>query len=139
MKKVLILCTGNSCRSIMAEGLINHYLKEKWQAYSAGVSPSAVNPRAIQVLQELGIETTGFRSKSVTEFLSRDDLDLVITVCDNAKETCPVFLKPVKQIHIGIEDPVPYTFESDEVSLPKFRAVRDSIREKIVIYLDRIV
>jgi len=93
IKKVLILCTGNSCRSIMAEGLVNHYLGEKWKAFSAGVSPSQVNPIAIKVIQELGIDTSEFRSKSVAEFLSRDDLDLVITVCDNARETCPIFLE----------------------------------------------
>lgn len=139
MKKVLVLCTGNSCRSIMAEGLINHFLGGRWQAFSAGTQPSVVNPKALQVLQELGIETSGFRSKSVTEFLDRDDLDLVITVCDNAKETCPIFLKPVEQIHIGIEDPAPFSYEPEEASLPRFRAVRDSIRDRILTYLDRIV
>ncbi|MFO7659787.1 MAG: arsenate reductase ArsC [Candidatus Cloacimonadaceae bacterium] len=139
MKKVLVLCTGNSCRSILAEAMINHYLKDHWQAFSAGTQPSVVNPKALKVLQELGIDTSGFRSKSVTEFLDRDDLDLVITVCDNARETCPVFLKPVKQVHIGIEDPAPYSDEPEESSLPRFRAARDSIRAKILTYLDRIV
>lgn len=138
IKKVLILCTGNSCRSIMAEGLVNHYLGDKWKAFSAGVSPSYVNPMAIKVLQELGIDTSEFRSKSVAEFLSRDDLDLVITVCDNAKETCPIFLKPVKQVHIGIEDPVFYTDAEPELALAKFRAVRDSITDRILGYLNKL-
>jgi arsenate reductase (thioredoxin) len=138
IKKVLILCTGNSCRSIMAEGLVNHYLGEKWKAFSAGVSPSYVNPMAIKVLQELGIDTSEFRSKSVAEFLSRDDLDLVITVCDNAKETCPIFLKPVKQVHIGIEDPVSYTDAEPELALAKFREVRDSITDQILGYLNKL-
>jgi len=138
IKKVLILCTGNSCRSIMAEGLVNHYLGEKWKAFSAGVSPSQVNPIAIKVIQELGIDTSEFRSKSVAEFLSRDDLDLVITVCDNARETCPIFLKPVQQVHIGIEDPVSYTDADEEIALAKFRAVRDSIIDKILGYLNKL-
>lgn len=132
MKKVLILCTGNSCRSIMAEALINHYLKYKWQAYSAGVSPSKVNPRAIQVMQEIGIDINLYRSKSVSEFLQRDDIDLVVTVCDNAKETCPVFLKPVKAIHIGFEDPADYNDEPDDIALPVFRRVRDEIKEVLL-------
>lgn len=139
MKKVLILCTGNSCRSIMAEGLINHYLKDKWQAYSAGVSPSIVHPLAIKVVQELGIDTKDFRSKSVTEFLNRDDLDLVITVCENAKETCPLFLRPVKQVHIGIEDPVSYGNKDTDIAMKKFREVRDTIKDKIVSYLENII
>jgi arsenate reductase (thioredoxin) len=137
MKKALILCTGNSCRSIMAEGLINHYLGAKWEAFSAGVSPSVVNPYAIKVLQELGIDTTGLYSKSVTEFLSRDDLDLVITVCDNARENCPVFLKSIKQMHITIEDPILYAEKNAEKALMKFREVRDTIIRKIVGYLQK--
>jgi arsenate reductase len=135
MKKVLVLCTGNSCRSIMAEALINHYLKGTWQAYSAGTKPSEVNRRALQILQEMGIETAGLKSKSVIEFLRQEDLDLVITVCDNAKETCPVFLKPVKQVHIGIEDPAPYTDKPDEIALNFFRNTADSILEKIIPFL----
>lgn len=134
-RKVLILCTGNSCRSIMAEGLINHYLSESWEAFSAGVSPSTVHPYAIEVLQELDIDTSQFRSKSVTEFLQRDDLDLVITVCDHAKETCPLFLKPVKQVHISIEDPVTYSNADRDIALQKFRQVRDTITDLILDYL----
>jgi arsenate reductase len=91
-----------------------------------------VNPRAIAVLQELGIETGYLRSKSVAEFLARDDLDLVITVCDHAKESCPVFLKPVRQVHIGFEDPAPYTDAPDAIALPKFRETRDQIREMLL-------
>jgi arsenate reductase (thioredoxin) len=135
MKKVLILCTGNSCRSIMAEAMINHYLGDKWQAFSAGVSPSRVNPRSIQVLTELGIDTSGLRSKSVTEFLDSDDLDLVITVCDHAKETCPVFFKPVEQVHIGIDDPVLYSSAPEETAQEAFRKCREQIRKLILGYL----
>lgn len=135
MKKVLVLCTGNSCRSIMAEALINHYLKDQWQAYSAGVSPSKVNPRAIQVMNEIGIDLSQYRSKSVIEFLNRDDLDLVITVCDHAKESCPVFLKPVKSVHIGFEDPADYNDAEDDIALPVFRRVRDEIKTQLIEYL----
>lgn len=131
-KNVLILCTGNSCRSIMAEALINHHLGDRWQAVSAGVEPSQVNPRAVQVMAEIGISIEDARSKSVEEFLDRSDLDLVITVCDNAKETCPVFPHPVPQIHIPFEDPAPYTHEPDAIALPKFREVRDQIMDVLL-------
>ncbi len=135
LKNVLVLCTGNSARSIMAEYLINHDLAGKWQAFSAGVEPSSPKKHALQALEEIGISTEGARSKSVEEFLNRDDLDLVITVCDHAKETCPVFFKPVEQVHIGIEDPAPYSDGPDEVAIQKFREARDTIREQVVAFL----
>lgn len=134
-RKVLILCTGNSCRSIIAEGMINHYLGDQWQAFSAGVEPSRVNPYAAKVLEELGIDTSVLRSKSVTEFLSRDDLDLVITVCDHARETCPVFFKPVKQVHLGIEDPMPSGSRFEDVSIESFYKTVEAVRDKILSYL----
>lgn len=137
-RKVLILCTGNSCRSIMAEALINAKLSPAWQAYSAGVDPSVVNPRAIAVMKEIGIDISSYRSKSVTEFLSRDDLDLVITVCDHAKESCPVFLKPIPHMHLGITDPAPWTNEPDETALPMFRETLAQIEELILPYLETI-
>lgn len=133
MKNVLILCTGNSCRSLIAEAMINHYLGDRYTAWSAGVNPSTPNPWALKVISELGIDTQGFRSKSVTEFLHRDDLDLVITVCDHAKETCPVFLKPVSQVHLGIHDPAPYTSHPEALSY--FIACRDEIMDKVIAYL----
>jgi len=135
-KKVLILCTGNSCRSQMAEGLINHYLSDKCEAYSAGVAPSIVNSRAMQVMSEIGIDISQYRSKSVMEFLNRNDLDLVITVCDHARETCPVFFNPVEQIHIGFTDPVSYAAESDEIALFKFRQIRDDIKNRLIPFLE---
>ncbi len=138
MKKVLILCTGNSCRSIMAEALINHFLGDSWQAFSAGVMPSHVHPRSIQVLQELGIDTANLESKGITQFLYMDDLDLVVTVCDHARQTCPVFPKPVKQVHISIEDPVTYTNAPEEEALARFRACRDDIHNRIVRVLDTL-
>lgn len=132
MNTVLVLCTGNSARSIMAEALINHHLAASWHAFSAGVNPSKVNPFALRVLAELEIRPTAARSKSVEEFLERDDLDLVVTVCDHARETCPVFMKPVEQIHVGFEDPAPFSDHGDEVALNKFREVRDRIAEELL-------
>ena len=136
MKKVLILCTGNSCRSIMAEAQINHYLKGLWQAYSAGTHPSMVHPRSLQVLQEKGIDTGYLKSKGIMEFFYIDDIDLVITVCDHAKDNCPVFPRLVKSVHIGIDDPVIYAEAPDEEALQKFRECRDEIKSKIVDRLD---
>ncbi len=138
IRKVLVLCTGNSCRSIMAEALINHVLGDRWQAFSAGVEPSRVNPRAIQVMAEIGIDISGAHSKSVDEFLDRDDLDLVITVCDHAKESCPLFPKPVRRIHISFPDPAPFTDEPDDVALQEFRKVREEIRDKLLELLSKM-
>lgn len=137
VRKVLVLCTGNSARSIMAEFLVNHDLAGRWLAFSAGVEPSSPKVHALRALREVGISPRGARSKPVEEFLEREDLDLVITVCDHAKETCPVFLKPVEQVHIGIEDPAPFADRPDEVAMEKFREVRDTIRRKVVGYLER--
>lgn len=133
MRKVLILCTGNSCRSILAEALVNHHLGDSWTAFSAGTEPSAVNPCALQVLKERGIATDSLRSKSVAEFLQRDDLDLVITVCDHAKESCPVFARPVPTLHLGIEDPAPHTNDPD--ALEFFRRTREQILAKVIARL----
>jgi len=137
-KKVLILCTGNSCRSVMAEALINHYFGDTWQAFSAGTHPSHVHPRSIQVLQELGIETGYLKSKGITEFLYMDDLDLVISVCDHAKRNCPIFPKPVKMVHISIADPVLYGKAPEEEVVSSFRACRDDIHARIVERLESL-
>jgi len=117
----------------MAEAMINHYLGDRYEAYSAGVSHSEVNPMAIKILQDMGIETAGFRSKNVSEFLKRDDLDLVVTVCDHAKESCPVFLRPIAKLHIGIKDPAPYTDHPD--ALKYFRKTKEEIMSKVISYL----
>ena len=103
-KKVLVLCTGNSCRSIIAEALINKYIKGV-TAYSSGVKPSGkVNPNAKKVLQEHEAWDERYHSKTL-DTLDGIDFDLVVTVCDHAKETCPIFAKPVEKIHVGFEDP----------------------------------
>lgn len=132
-KTVLILCTGNSARSQMAEAIINHELSSTWQAFSAGTQPAGyVHPVAIQVLSEIGIEHIG-RSKSTDEFRNQN-FDLVITVCGDASDNCPVWLGKGKKVHIGFSDPALVT-GSDEDTLSAFRSVRDQIREFVIQYL----
>jgi len=132
-RKVLILCTGNSCRSQMGEVLVNERLGEKWQAYSAGTDPAGyVHSRAIQVLEEIGIQHQG-RSKRIDE-LPEKDFDLVITVCDDAAENCPLWLGQGKRTHIGFPDPAKAEGTEEEV-LAVFRQVRDDIGEQIIAFL----
>jgi arsenate reductase (thioredoxin) len=136
-KSVLILCTGNSCRSQMAEAIVNHDLAGLWNAYSAGTQPAGyVHPLALQVLAEIGIPHQG-ASKSSDQFRGIP-LDVVITVCDDAAENCPVWLGSGKKIHIGFPDPAK-TVGSNEEIIAAFRSVRDSIREKVVGYLKAIL
>ncbi|GBD87505.1 arsenate-mycothiol transferase ArsC2 [bacterium BMS3Abin03] len=127
MTKILILCTGNTCRSQMAEGFLKSFDSEL-EVYSAGVKPeSMVNPNAIKVMNELGIDISGGKPQDVNEFI-KDSFDYVITVCDNAKETCPVFLGDVKeQLHIGFEDPADAAGTDEEI-LSVFRKIRDEIK-----------
>jgi arsenate reductase (thioredoxin) len=127
-KRVLILCTGNSARSQMAEGVLRHDGGEAFEVYSAGVRPGSVRPEAIQVMRDIGIDISGYRSKSVDEFIGQE-FDAVITVCDNANETCPVFPGKTKRIHRSFEDPPPPGVGSDEERLSIFRHVRDEIRK----------
>lgn len=126
-KKILILCTGNSCRSQMAEGILISFDHEL-EVYSAGTNPAdKVNPKAVQVMKEIEIDISQNYPKMVDQFLN-DPFDYVITVCDNAKETCPVFIGKVgKQLHIGFEDPADATGTEEEV-LSVFRKVRDEIK-----------
>jgi len=135
-KRVLILCTGNSCRSQMAEGLINRELKAQWVAFSAGTRPSErVHPLAIRVMAELGIDISGARPKHVEVFLG-DDWDLVITVCDSAAELCPVFPRKVRTIHIGFSDPAGASGSQDDVKA-FFRRVRDDIRRALLPVVEK--
>jgi arsenate reductase len=134
-KKVLILCTGNSCRSQMAEAIVNH-LGGRWQAFSAGTRPSGyVHPLAIKTLAEIGIQHTG-KSKSTDDFRG-EDFDAVITVCDDAAENCPVWLGKGKRVHIGFPDPAKVE-GGEEEQLPIFRQVRDDIRIRIPAYLEAL-
>jgi arsenate reductase len=130
MLKVLFLCTENACRSQMAEGLVNHDLAGQVQAFSAGVRPTRVNPKAIQAMGELGIDLSQHRSKSVDD-LAGEQFDLVITVCDRAQEQCPIFPGETEVRHVGFPDPAKATGTDEEI-MEAFRRVRDDLREKLV-------
>ena len=127
-KRVLILCTGNSCRSQMAEGVLRHYRGQEFEVFSAGTKASMVNPIAIKVMKEIGIDISGHRSKHVEEFKGQK-MDYVITVCDNAKESCPIFPGATKVMHWPFPDP-PHGQVENEVILGEFRKVRDMIIAK---------
>ncbi|MCX8094686.1 MAG: arsenate reductase ArsC [Caldisericia bacterium] len=128
-KRVLFICTHNSARSQIAEGLINHFLKNKYIGFSAGTKPTNVNPLAIEVMKEIGIDISNYRSKSILEFKG-EKFDYVVTVCDSAKENCPFFPGAKEYLHYSFEDPS--SFEgSKEEKLNKFREVRDKIKEFI--------
>ena len=127
-KKILILCTGNSCRSQMAEGLLKSFDKNL-EVYSAGTKPAEkVNPFAVKAMQEIGIDISEGKAENVDNYLSQS-FDYVITVCDNAKETCPVFIGNVKhRLHIGFDDPADAVGTEEEV-MPVYRRVRDEIKK----------
>lgn len=127
-KRVLILCTGNSARSQMAEGILRHDSSDAFEVFSAGVKPSFVRPEAIQAMSEIGIDISDHRSKSVDEFAGQR-FDYVITVCDNAKESCPVFSGAAVRIHQNFEDPPASGVGDDEFRMAVFRRVRDEIRQ----------
>jgi arsenate reductase (thioredoxin) len=135
MRKVLFLCTENSCRSQMAEGLINHDLQGEVQAFSAGVRATRVNPRAIQVMAEIGIDISKQRSKSMDEFMD-EQFDLAITLCDQAQRECPMFPGAARLIHMGFPDPAKATGTEAEI-LAEFRKVRDDIRRQLVTFLQK--
>ncbi len=129
-KEVLFLCTGNSCRSQIAEGLLRYYKNKKYNVLSAGINPSNVNSKAIKVMTEVGIDISNHTSKSVNNFLNKK-LDIVVTVCDNAKESCPVFPGKVKKLHWSFEDPAKAMGTEEEI-LVVFREVRDQIKTRIL-------
>lgn len=133
MKRILILCTGNSCRSQMAEGFLKSFDKDL-EVFSAGTKPSSrVHPKAIQVMNEIGIDISAGVPEDVEKYLTQP-FDYVITVCDNAKESCPVFIGKVKeQLHIGFEDPADAKGTEEEV-LSVFRKVRDEIKNDFYVF-----
>ncbi|MFO7917819.1 MAG: arsenate reductase ArsC [Anaerolineae bacterium] len=133
-KRVLFLCTGNSVRSQMAQGLVNHFLGDSWEALSAGTDPAGyVHPLAVRAMAELGIDISDQRSKSVEAFRGKD-FDLVITVCDQAAQDCPLWLGTGDVIHIGFPDPAAAEGGESE-RMEVFRHVRDGLREKILTLL----
>lgn len=133
-RNVLFLCTGNSCRSQMAEGLVNHALGANWHAFSAGMAPSGhVHPLAVQAMAEIDIDISGQRSKSVID-LGDQTYDLVVTVCDHAAENCPLWLREGEVVHIGFDDPAT-AIGSQEDRLVVFRRVRDEMRAQVLAHL----
>ena len=126
MKKVLVLCTGNSCRSQIAEAYLRHFAGEKAVIYSAGVETHGVNPRAISTMKEDGIDISQHTSNNIDEYFNID-FDVVITVCDNAKERCPFFPTKAKKFHQNFPDPAKATGTEEEI-LEQFREVRQMIK-----------
>ena len=126
MKNILVLCTGNSCRSQIAEGFLRHYAGENANVYSAGVETHGVNPRAISIMNEVGIDISNHTSNHVDEYADID-FDFIITVCDNAKERCPFFPTKAKKFHQNFPDPAKAT-GTEEAILEQFREVRQMIK-----------
>jgi arsenate reductase (thioredoxin) len=131
-KRVLILCTGNSARSQMAEGLLRQDAGDRFDVASAGVDPTHVRPEAIEVMQQIGIDISGHRSKSVDEFTGQE-FDYIITVCDNANQRCPIFPGNTKRIHWSIDDPASAEGD-DDAKLAVFRRVRDELRHRLRLF-----
>ena len=135
-RKVLFLCTGNSCRSQMAEGLVKHYLYKKWKAFSAGTKPSGyVHPLTIKAMDEIGIDISKFKSKSVEKYRKKK-FDLVMTVCDSAAENCPAWLRQGNVVHISFPDPAEAT-GSEKKKMKVFRSVRDDMQRRVFYYLEK--
>ena len=137
---VLFLCTGNSCRSQMAEGWARQIHAEKLEAYSAGIETHGMNPIAMQVMKEAGVDISGQSSK-LADSLKHVHFDLVITVCGHADENCPLFLTEAKTIHVGFDDPpkLAKTAATEEEGFQHFRRVRDEIREFVTNRLPELI
>ncbi|HEX7412583.1 MAG TPA: arsenate reductase ArsC [Bacteroidia bacterium] len=133
MKKILVLCTGNSCRSQIAEGYLRHFIKGKAAVYSAGIETHGVNPRAIAVMKEDGIDISKHASNNIDEYRGID-FDFVITVCDKAKESCPYFPTKAQLFHQNFPDPAKATGTEEEV-MQQFR----NVREKIKLYCEEFI
>jgi len=131
--KVMFLCTGNSCRSQMAEGFARELGRGKIEAYSAGLIPSGVNPRAIAVMKEIGIDISKQRSKAIDEGLLKQ-MDVVITLCGHADASCPVTPPEIKRIYMPVDDPVGASGTEEEI-MSAFRRARDEIKEKITRFI----
>jgi arsenate reductase len=129
MKRVLFICTKNSARSQMAEGLVNHDLAGRFEAFSAGTAPGPVHPLALAVMREIGIDISHHRSKSLDEF-AKERFDYVITLCDQANESCPVFFGGTSRLHMGFPDPAAAE-GGEEEKREIFRKVSNQIREDV--------
>lgn len=131
-RKILFLCTGNSCRSQMAEAWTNHLKGNQFQAYSAGVAPKKIDPRAVEAMAEAGIDISTQESKDIDSFREME-FDYVVTLCDHAKESCPFFPAKTKLIHRGFDDPPELSAgaKDDEAAMEHYRRVRDEIKRFI--------
>ncbi|MDD4092571.1 MAG: arsenate reductase ArsC [Smithellaceae bacterium] len=135
-KRVLFLCTANSCRSQIAEGIANYFWGDRLEAFSAGTQASFVNPTAIEVMKEIGIDVSRHRSKNLSEF-DGQTFDEVITLCGDAHETCPLYIGGTKKTHIGFDDPAKAKGTNEEV-LSEFRRLRDDIKDRLMKYFSNI-
>ncbi len=132
--RVLFLCTGNSARSIMAEALLRYYAGNRFEVYSAGLEPKGIHPFTLRVMNEIGLDVSGGRSKDVMEYLGHVHMGYVITVCSNAEARCPIFPFTTQRLHWPFEDPAHFE-GTDEARLAKFREVRDLIDQRIRTWL----
>ena len=133
--RALFLCTGNSARSQMGEAFLRHYASDRFEAYSAGLDPKGMNPLTVKVMSEIGLDISGQASKSVTEYLGKQLIQVLVTVCDHAEKNCPTTWPGInKKMHWSFEDPAAVE-GSEEEKLQKFREVRDQIDQKIQAWL----
>lgn len=137
MKKILVLCTGNSCRSQIAEGYLRHFASNRAEVYSAGIETHGVNPKAIAVMKEDEIDISNHMSNNIDKY-RHIDFDYVITVCDNAKENCPFFRTKAKKFHYNFPDPAKAKGTEDEI-LNEFREVRSMIKEYCKYFVDKFL
>jgi arsenate reductase (thioredoxin) len=136
-KKILFLCTGNSCRSQMAEAWIRRLRNDDYEAYSAGITPKGIDPRAVKAMAEAGVDISSQKSKDI-DSLGDTEFDYVITLCDNARESCPYYPAKTKLIHQGFDDPpiLAQDAKSDEEAMKHYRRVRDEIKDYILKFFE---
>ncbi len=134
-KKVIFICTGNACRSQMAEGLLRHMAGDKFEVYSAGSHPSRLHPASVAVMAEWGIDIARHTAEPIDNYLETR-IDIAITVCDNAQQSCPTFPGNMEQIHWGLDDPY-HGWGADPEDLPPYRETRDELKERIKEFLDK--
>ena len=132
-KKVIFICTGNACRSQMAEGLLRHMAGDKFEVYSAGSHPSRLHPASVAVMAEWNIDITHHTSEPIDDYLETG-IDIVITVCDNAQQICPTFPGNVKRIHWGLDDPY-HGWGAEPEDLLPYREIRDELKDRIKVFL----
>tara|TARA_B100001113_G_scaffold301317_1_gene260329 strand:+ start:204 stop:620 length:417 start_codon:yes stop_codon:yes gene_type:complete len=128
-EKIIFICTGNACRSQIAEGLMRHLASDRFKAYSAGSHPTKIHPSAITVMKEIGIDISSHTSDPISLFINKS-IDIVVTVCDNANKACPVFAGRVERIHWSVKDPFK-NWDSTTENLVDFRKTRDELTERI--------